>query len=222
MILPSLFILLISFTAFRLKLLSKAGSALGAIFALTILLNQNFNWFLLIFSFFFLGAIFTKIPFGEKSSSTLSESKRGWRNVAANGVTAVFCASLGNLPAFIGSIAAVTADTLSCEIGELSLSKPRLITTFKKVKTGTNGGITLLGELGGLLGAISIGILAFLFILPDPKLILLSAIVGFLGTTFDSLLGAIFENKGILDKHGVNLLTGLFGALSAHFLFPLL
>lgn len=51
--------------------------------------------------------------------------------------------------------AAVAADTFSSELGILSSSPPRLITspTLRKVPPGTNGGVTLIGTLAGFLGA---------------------------------------------------------------------
>ena len=36
---------------------------------------------------------------------------------------------------------------------------------------------------------------------------------GFLGTNFDSLLGATLQSRGLLSNNGVNLFATLFGAL---------
>ena len=56
--------------------------------------------------------------------------------------------------------AAVAADTFSSELGILSESKPRLITSWnlRQVPPGTNGGVTLLGTLAGLLGALTMAL----------------------------------------------------------------
>ena len=56
--------------------------------------------------------------------------------------------------------AAVAADTFSSELGILSTSKPRLLTssTLRKVPPGTNGGVTATGILAGFLGSLTIAL----------------------------------------------------------------
>lgn len=62
--------------------------------------------------------------------------------------------------------AAVAADTFSSELGILSRSHPRLLTSwdFRRVPPGTNGGITLWGTLAGFLGASTIALTSVLLL----------------------------------------------------------
>jgi uncharacterized membrane protein len=66
----------------------------------------------------------------------------------------------------VANYAAVAADTFSSELGIVSKSEPRLITSLRlrKVPRGTNGGVTLWGLLAGLLGSMVIVTAALLFI----------------------------------------------------------
>lgn len=58
----------------------------------------------------------------------------------------------------IANYAAVAADTFSSELGILSKTHPRLITSWnlRKVPPGTNGGVTVWGIIAGLLGSLVI------------------------------------------------------------------
>ena len=58
----------------------------------------------------------------------------------------------------VANYAAVAADTFSSELGILSKSRPRLITSWnlRQVPPGTNGGVTLLGTMAGVLGSLII------------------------------------------------------------------
>jgi uncharacterized membrane protein len=89
-------------------------------------------------------------------------------------------------------MAAVNADTWSTELGVLSPIPPRLITTGRKVEQGTSGGITLIGTLAALGGAVLIGIIAIIFTSISGWLYRLGIIIiaGLVGSLFDSVLGA--------------------------------
>ncbi len=81
----------------------------------------------------------------------------------ANGGVAALAALAGSWAAFAGALAAATADTWATEIGRYSRKPPRLITTGKPVAAGTDGGMTLVGTVGGIAGAAFMAALAFLF-----------------------------------------------------------
>ena len=60
----------------------------------------------------------------------------------------------------VSNYAAVAADTFSSELGILSKTKPRLITSWelREVPPGTNGGVTVTGIAAGILGAFTIAV----------------------------------------------------------------
>lgn len=119
--------------------------------------------------------------------------------------------------AFLGAMATVTADTWATEIGVLSMSLPRMVTTGRVAPAGTSGGITLLGTVTSFCGGAFIGVVAVMGILAQAfalgnigwsgnwnfisnalvvgmsGIVLLVAVSGLLGSLFDSLMGATVQ-----------------------------
>ena len=93
---------------------------------------------------------------------------------------------------YLGAIGAATADTWATEIGYYSRAKPRLALSKKVVDRGTSGGITFLGVLGSLCGALTIGIMGE-FILELNDLLIPLATAGLIGSFTDSLLGRFIQ-----------------------------
>ncbi|ANB61551.1 DUF92 domain-containing protein [Anoxybacteroides amylolyticum] len=92
---------------------------------------------------------------------------------------------------FAVSIAAANADTWASEIGSVSRQSPRMITTWKKVESGTSGAVTSLGTLASFFGAFVIAIVADL-LWHDISIVAVS-ILGFLGSALDTYIGAVWQ-----------------------------
>lgn len=146
-------------------------------------------------------------------------------------------------------MATVTADTWATELGTLSKSPPRLITTGRVVEVGTSGGISPFGTTVSFLGGMLIGLVGGLITDYDLLATTLSgAIAGLIGSLIDSLLGAtiqriyysdarqketekMYENDGTpnrplrgwawMNNDMVNLLASIVGGLTAVFLYGL-
>ncbi len=101
------------------------------------------------------------------------------------------------LIAGVASMAAATADTWASEIGGHRVKgKTWLVPSFKVVKPGTDGGISIIGTLASLLGAIFIGVIFWLTYNEVTIFqFILIAISGMLGSLIDSLLGSKIQGS---------------------------
>ncbi len=197
------------------------------IVCLLVILFGGLTWFMLLLAFYLLGGGFTRYGYAHKAKLGIAQSHggvRGYKNVYSNSLVplalavcyGVYRNEIFNeifIYAFIASVATAAGDTLASEIGETSRSKPRMITTLKETEPGVDGGVTPLGEAASLAGALIIGLLAMVTGMTGAFGIAAGVIGGFMGTNFDSLLGATLQRRGILSNNGVNLVATGFGAL---------
>lgn len=141
---------------------------------------------------------------------------RNERQVIANGGVAALAALAGNWLWFAGALAAANADTWATEIGTRSRTPPRLITSWARVSAGTDGGMTLLGTVGGTAGAALIAGLSIGLWPGGLGLAMIVAVAGAAGMLVDSLLGATVQGKvWWMDNDAVNLAATMTGAAGA-------
>jgi len=220
-----------SYFAYRANTADLSGlfsAALIGIILMVFAAPQGTQWFLIMLSFFILGSVATKYKFEYKKRMGVEQRQsgaRGYRNVFANGIVAAAAAVLFGvfqIPVFIvmyvGCVATAAADTLASEIG-VTGGIPYMIITFKKVPIGTNGGITLTGEFVALLGGFAVSLVALLFNVITPEMMIICSLAGFVGTNIDSFVGATLENRGFLGNAGTNLLATIGGGIFAVVLY---
>ena len=198
--------------------MDKRGSLAAFFLGFFVYISLGFSGFLVLLSLHILGALVTRIGYSKKQSFGIAQKKRGFENVCANGFLPAAAAVAAGMVtgyselftvAFVSAIAAATSDTVSSELGELSKARPRLITTFEPVDTGSDGAISLVGTIAGLVGAAiiaTVGILTTTLVL-SPLLFLIATVSGFFGTVVDSLLGATLERKKVIGNDLVNLFS---------------
>lgn len=206
-------ILVVGLVTYVRKALDLFGSIFMVVMGIIIVFTAGVNWLILIFIFLLLGLLFTKYKHNYKKKMGVYEGTRTLKNVISNGIVAFVMAAFGNYAGFIGSIATATADTMASEVGVVE-KDARLITTFKKVPAGTDGGITVRGTAAGIMGAGIIGISAYLLgVYPDIfQTLKISIIAGTVGCFVDSILGAVFERRKYLSNEYVNLIATITGA----------
>ncbi len=208
--------------AYRKEALAPSG-ALGAVIVGTAIFGfGGWDWGLLLIAFFVSSSLLSS--YRRSIKETLADkfakgSRRDLGQVLANGGLGAILALASYfwphslwLPAFLGVMATVNADTWATEIGVLSKRAPRLITTWKAVPIGTSGGVSLLGTAAALGGGGLIGLLALILIAignllrraPLPNGLIWLPVVGLAGGLFgalaDSLLGATVQGIYYCDR----------------------
>ena len=108
-------------------------------------------------------------------------------------------------------LACCCADTWASELGILSRAKPRLITNFKQVPRGTNGGVSLLGTAAGAAGSLFVGAVFYgcsVLLSSEAELRLpkarqnftIALAAGVVGNLIDSLFGATLQYSGFDER----------------------
>lgn len=211
--------------------LNRSGAIASWVIGMTIILLMGVPWLVLILVFFVVAVAATRYKYKAKKAMGVAEERlgaRSWQNVMANGMSpllfvvsefispgAIFVAG------YLGAISTAMADTMSSEIGMTSHSDPWLITNLKRVKPGTHGGVSLLGTGASLVGCLVVGVFAWSMRIETKaewsilSVILICAAGGIVGSTVDSVLGAVFELKGKMSNSQVNLVSTLAGGLAA-------
>ena len=180
---------------------------------------------LVMFWFLLLSGVVTWIGRQRKSAMGVYERSRSWANVVANGIIPLgivvfyyFNSSANLLPqsfvivSYVASVAAITADKFSSEIGVLG-GRPWMLLTMKKVRQGTSGAVTAFGFGAGLLGSLLIGI-SLVNSTDYGVLLVVVMISGLFGNIVDSILG-FFEERGLGNKFTSNFACSLAGLVAS-------
>jgi uncharacterized protein (TIGR00297 family) len=200
----------------------RAGSltASGAVAAAgvgAVAVAAGWPWAVLLIVYFAASTALSRLGRARKEKLTSSiVAKRGPRDawqVMANGF-AFGVAALGSLSSYpappdpgwfalgAGALAASAADTWATEIGILYGGTPRSVLHWRPVPAGTSGAVSLVGSVGALLGALTIGVVVL--VVGGSKLVAGAAVIGGLaGALLDSLLGATVQSRLWCDRCGV-------------------
>lgn len=220
-----------AYFAYRLKTADIPGLFSAALVGILLIVFAGISWFLIMLSFFIIGAASTRYQMDYKKSLHVEQESggvRGYINVFANGLVSVMaavCFGVTQHPAFIalyiGSVATAAADTVAGEIGVCS-GRPYLITTMQPVPEGTNGGVSLTGEVAALFAAVFVSACGVLMGVADLPIFLAGVLGGLIGANIDSLIGEVLENRHIVGNAGTNFLATLGGGVITALLWSVL
>lgn len=230
---------LMSVRGYRRKSLNASGAALAFVVGL-VSCTASVRLGLTLITFFVASSKATRVGTARKrklEDGHQEGGNRNWVQVAANGGVGTALAACflvltrrnGDAPeqplayglhpwltvlqaAYMCHYACCNADTWASELGVLSRGKPRLVTTWRSVPPGTNGGVSTMGTVASMVGGLLIGTVYWLLGMalntdaattPQWPLVLLGAAAGFVGSMVDSLLGATLQFSGWSERKGL-------------------
>ena len=215
---------------FRVPLMTKSGWISAGVLGSVLWGCMSWQGWSSVVIYLFLGSLVTKIGYDFKNEKGIAEKRggrRGPENVWGSAATGLFLAIMVKLNftnlvfykiGFAASFVAKLADTFGSEIGKRFGKNTYLITSFRKVERGTEGGISLEGTAASALGAIFMSlIMFFLTIISTKYQILIVAISGFLATISESFIGAKFQDKYKLSNELVNSIQTSISSIIAIF-----
>lgn len=204
---------IIALLAWKAKQLTVSGAVLAWVEGVCIAWCLGFEGLAVMLLFFLSAAVIGK--FSKRLHATRGvfhiqkkSGARDWMQVIANGAPATAAALLYlvdptpfALVMFGAGVAEAASDTWAGEIGILSKQDPVSILTMKPVTPGLSGGVSVLGTLGGVAGAVLIAVFwlgcfavfgtgGFSRWIGYGSLV---AVGGFSGCLMDSLLGAVAQ-----------------------------
>jgi uncharacterized protein (TIGR00297 family) len=237
----TIFCIAMAAASYYKRIFDLSGSLSAFAVGMVIGICGNVLWLILLLVFLVSSFGATRYRFEWKKSEGFQEGVRGertWRNVAANGAIPTTIAFLSFVAEaldpntrlfpkdiasymFVSAIAVAASDTAASEIG---IVDPRvyMITTMERTRRGTDGGISLTGQLAAFIAAAYTSAVAYVIfalfndsLLAGPATVFVPMLCGFLGCQIDSVIGATLERDGKIGKLGNNFSSIALGTLIA-------
>jgi uncharacterized protein (TIGR00297 family) len=194
----------IAVAAWRAGSLDRSG-AVAAFLIGTVAIAAGWAWGALLIVYFVSSSLLSRMGAAIKMQRSGSIVEKGGARdaaqVLANGGVFALAALLQLLgpsdfwlAAGAGALAASAADTWGTEIGMLANSLPRMITTWRIVPTGTSGGVSGIGLVATVAGALFISLAAWL--LHGNAFVAVAVLLGGIAGAFvDSIGGALWQSR---------------------------
>lgn len=214
-------------TAYAKRSLSRSGFLAAVMLGTVMYALGSAVWFGSLIAFFLSSTLWSKWKKHAKEKAESGYEKNEMRDagqvLANGGLGLLLCAANWAWPhplwwyAFLGVMAAVTADTWATEIGGLSRTPPRSIKTGRRVPPGTSGGVSGLGLGASLAGGLFIGAAAWTLLLAVPgqaapeaasaalrlaAWVGIAGLAGIVGSLADSWIGATWQQMYRCDACG--------------------
>lgn len=207
---------------------TNSGAVAGAFSCFVLYVGGGPGAFAALITVFGLAWITTRLGYARKQKLGTAERREGRKasQVVANLGVATVCAGVSIIShdraifllAMAAALSEAAADTVSSEVGQAFGEKARLVTTWRSVPAGTDGGVSLIGSAGGMAAAGVVSSVCLLGGLLPPQWLPISIGAAVLGMIADSFLGAGLERRGLVNNDIVNFMGTLTAAATAFWL----
>ena len=208
-----------------LRGVNRSAAAVGGLVCFALFWSAGPWAFATLAALFLMTWFTTHFGYRRKQELGLAERREGRNarqvlaNLAIAGLGAFLFGATENgawMVAAIAALAEAATDTVASEIGQSLRRDALLITTGQRVPAGTDGGITILGTVAGLMAGVVLAAVATLGGILTRREMWIPVMSGFAGMLADSLLGATIQRRGWLSNEAVNFVSTLAAATLAY------
>jgi uncharacterized protein (TIGR00297 family) len=211
---------------YRAGAVSRSGAIVGVLVGSIIYAGGGGGAWVLLLIVFLAASATSRFGLTRKEQLGIAEERGGTRgagNAIANcGVAAAAAIAAVSTPygpaSLVALVAALTAggsDTVASEIGKAWGRSTFLVTTFRRVKPGTPGAMSLEGTAAGLAAAFALAAAGAALGLIPPSTTLIIVAGATAGALVESALGATLEGPGILNNDMLNFINTAVAAAVA-------
>jgi uncharacterized protein (TIGR00297 family) len=190
---------LVALAGWRTRTLTAPGALAAWTVGMAVLYGTGWQGGAVLAAFFISSSLISRVATTPPLMDPKGHQRDHWQ-VFANGAVAAAGAAVAAIEPDLrlwlvtASLAAAASDTWATSVGSRSPVSPRLIWNQRVVPAGSNGGITLLGTVGAVGGAMIVAGTAAIAA-GRPMLLPVGTLIGFFGMLVDSTLGALLQGR---------------------------
>jgi len=197
--------------ALAVRGVDRSGALVGWLLGTLLFAFGGWRGYTMLVLLFVLGTLATRAGHRRKSMLGIAQEdggRRGARHALANSVVGVAAAVLAVATpyrelftlAMVAAFATATCDTASSEVGQAYGRRHVLATRWRVVDAGTEGAVSLIGTLGGLVSATLVSVVAAAIEL-IPWVAAPAVVIGaFAGTAVESLIGSTAAGRRLSNE----------------------